>query len=501
MNSGSQGIPHRAWLLGSHSQIGTVIMSWELEVDGLKHYPHFDAELSLKRARQIISSASLVAANAFYPFLMYSKNWQPFRLKDPRPDRKERLIRYAARKDAYIFAKYRHELAEKYEGELTSLGISDSVIAYRRVVKSSGGGKCNIDFAAEVFNHIKQMGNCCFIALDISKFFENLDHDFLLNAWCKLLGVTSLPVDHAAVFKAVTNYSFIDRDDLFKRLGFLKERASGEKNMVVRAQRFADLPRKLCSNKEFRQLVKESKTGSPKLIHQNLNTWGIPQGAPISDFLANLYLLEFDKQCHQLASKLGGIYRRYSDDILFVLPISPEKAENVESWTIELIAKQGSKLVIRSSKSSIVEYRVTGTGMTFSHIKGKQGKNGAEYLGFRFDGKYVYLRDSTLANLYRKISKAAKAYVSNVIARYPGKDSATLRKKLSLGRFIASFGRAKDFDPAVSGTWTFRTYALRASKVFGEMGKPILKQLRNMNGISETRLQLAFSRAMESKGP
>ena len=42
--------------------------------------------------------------------------------------------------------------------------------------------------------------------------------------------------------------------------------------------------------------------------------YGIPQGSPMSAILSNIYMLDFDKYCCELANNFGGIYRRYCDD-------------------------------------------------------------------------------------------------------------------------------------------------------------------------------------------
>jgi hypothetical protein len=155
----------------------------------LKHYPHFDRRLSIEEAEEIVSDPARVASNKFYPFFLYCETWQPFRTSDKgRPALKSRPIRYAARRDAYIFTHYRRILAEKYEERLALLGIQDCPIAYRKIPKVHGGGKCNIDFAKDAFDEIEKQGDCVAIALDIKGYFENLDHARIKETWCDLLG-------------------------------------------------------------------------------------------------------------------------------------------------------------------------------------------------------------------------------------------------------------------------------------------------------------------------
>lgn len=456
--------------------------NWELELDDLKHYPHFDAEISLEEAKALISDPDRVSKNAFYPFIKYDKTWQPFRTVDPRPAKKSRFIRYAARKDAYILTHYRNILATAYEQKLKELGISDCPIAYRKILKTptERSGKCNIDFAKDAFDAVEKMGDCCFIALDISKFFESLDHARLQMLWCSLLGTSVLPVDHQKVFNSVTKYAFVDRLELYRRLGFFGKKIENNKEIEGYLMTFKDIPKKLCSNEDFKEKIVGSSNSISSIIEVNSNPWGVPQGAPISDLLANLYLLDFDVFAKELADSRGGFYQRYSDDILFVLPISKDQALEIEAQVISKVVEYGDEIRIKSSKTSIVQFRKNGNALVLNHIKGDQGKNGAEYLGFRFDGKKVYLRDATLSGLYRKMASSSKAHCIRLKKRYPGKDRSFLEKKLLADNVVQSFGRVEDFDlnPEVEN-WTFWTYARRASQTFGLRGQPILKQLRN----------------------
>jgi hypothetical protein len=54
----------------------------------------------------------------------------------------------------------------------------------------------------------------------------------------------------------------------------------------------------------------------------------------------------------------------------------------------------------------VVSIRIICT-LGYEHVSGEKGRDRIEYLGFRFDGKKVYLRNSTLSNFYRKITKRA----------------------------------------------------------------------------------------------
>ena len=145
---------------------------WKLSADKRKQYPHFDADISLKAAEALANDPKRVERHEFYPFLLFVKGWNRYADKGEKGERKQRPIRYAARGDAYIFARYRHDLSQKYEAELLRLGLSDCVLAYRRIPAPTGGGMCNIHFAKKAFDEVIAQGDCCTIALDISSFFE-----------------------------------------------------------------------------------------------------------------------------------------------------------------------------------------------------------------------------------------------------------------------------------------------------------------------------------------
>lgn len=203
---------------------------WKPTKRDLKQYPHFDAPLSLTEMERIANDPDEVAANKFYPFLVYQKSFTRFRSKRDEfgakvkeKDKKTRDIRYGTRRDAAIFSRYRFGLSILYEKELKTRGLSDCVLAYRRIpVKpGSSSGKCNIHHAKSAFDYIKSLDNCFAIVMDISNYFENLDHSRIKNLWKRLLGVSELPRDHYAVFKAITQYSVVDLQDAYTALGFL----------------------------------------------------------------------------------------------------------------------------------------------------------------------------------------------------------------------------------------------------------------------------------------
>lgn len=152
-------------------------MGWPLKEKDIKRYPHFDAFVPLTELQKLATDPMAVDRHAFLPFLHYSKSWQPFRRAIDRPKKKNRPIRYASRCDSAVYSYYRHLLSQLYEKELARLEIQSCPIAYRKLQRANGtGGMCNIDFAAQAFEDIKERGLCCAVTLDISGYFDSIDH-------------------------------------------------------------------------------------------------------------------------------------------------------------------------------------------------------------------------------------------------------------------------------------------------------------------------------------
>jgi hypothetical protein len=476
--------------------------TWQLTPEDLKRYPHFDSQISIEDAVDLATDPKKVVAHTFYPFLLYTNRWTRFAKKGELSDVKKRPIRYASRADAYIFAYYRYLLTKKYEAALAKSGLNASVLAYRRILNEDGTGKCNIHFAREAFEKIQQLGNCCVIELDISSFFESLDHDLLKAAWCDLLGVRKLPDDHYKVFRAITRYAVVEKQSVYKRLGYYGSKKSKKSGKIAEGYLvpYNKMPKQLCTGREFREKI-AGGDGSKSLIEVNLKTYGIPQGSPISDLLANAYLLNFDRAVKDILDKLGGSYFRYSDDILLIAPIDEKQGRMLAADVRAMIVKFGSRLVIKEKKSSVFVFSSKGKAQECKIVEGTQGKNGIEYLGFRYDGTKIFLRDSTMSNLYRKVTRSSRYAAVSLVKRYPGRSYAFLESQFNYEKLIQNFGRVEDFGEVGDDyrNWTFWTYARRAAKIFGSFGSPIHRQLRgfrdNVKRRAERELVLAFARS------
>jgi hypothetical protein len=504
----------------SFSRAGMPLPSWTLDAKKLKRYPHFDGDIPIPQAEALANNPKRIASHTFYPFLLFNQNWTRYADNGEAGEKKTRPIRYAARADAYIFAKYRHELAQFYERELSNSCLTDSILAYRKIFSPGGGGMCNIHFAKAAFDEVICQGNCCVIALDISSFFESLDHAKLKEIWTRLLGVEKLPSDHFRVFQSVTRYSVIEKQAAFERLGYFGPKRTLKSGKIVPGYllpKTAKL-RRLCTGSDFRLKI-AGGDGRPNLIQTNLKTHGIPQGSPISDLLANMYLIDFDKEIMDIVTKINGRYLRYSDDILIIAPIPASDACSLEKEIRSRIKAHGRKLVMKSKKSYILEFYKNGTHQNFAvvfdgqsasecvkrtiddlnrkkvplnSIEGKhaldlasknarKSLNGLEYLGFRYDGRKAYLRDSTLSNLWRRIKRSARRKVHSYARANPAATAVIMKAKFDYDDFTKRYGRVEDFEKYAGDyqKWTFWTYAQRSSKIFGPIGSPILRQLKD----------------------
>ena len=400
---------------------------------------HFDSPLKLSSAEKIVTNPSQVARHSFYPFIDFiaksvKVKWDASTKKLEKIP-KSRPIAYASHMDSHIYSYYAHKLTRKYEKAVIDGGLETSVIAFRAL------GKSNIEFAADAFNEISARPESHVICLDIKGFFDNLDHPKLKMAWASLLGKVTLPSDHFAVFKSITHHSKINRSHLYDLLGIS---IHNPKNGRV----------KLCSPADFRGKVR--KAG---LIVSNPNSYGIPQGSPISALLSNIYMLDFDICINTYVCSHGGRYFRYCDDMLLIVP--PGVKDGVFDLVTEGIKEL--KLEFQEKKTERRDFFTIGGGLTC--------EKPLQYLGFLFDGQRVLLRSASLARYSDRMKRGirlAKATMEkrNLSRTERGDDPRPLFKKLLYKRY-SHFGRRN-----------FLSYGYKAAEVMESSS--IKKQLRGL---------------------
>lgn len=332
-----------------------------------RRYLHFDEPLAPKDAKALAMSPVRVASWAFMPMLHWIIQAHKVKRQDDgsleKRAPKDRPISYAAHKDAGIYAYYGQLLGARYEAYVREVEISDCVTAFREDCK-----RCNIDFAQESFEWIRQKGECAALAFDIKGFFDNLDHVVLKAMWCKILKEPRLPEDHFAVFRSLTRYAFVDRAAVFKEFGISLQNPRANRR------------KRICSPAEFRERVR-----GKHLIQTHKATKGIPQGSPMSATLSNIYMLEFDIAVFLKVKSVGGFYRRYCDDMLCIVPSEHEKA--IEEFVMEEIEK--IKLEIQAEKTKRHHFRSEAEKLSVDEP--------LQYLGFIFDGSRALLRTASVA--------------------------------------------------------------------------------------------------------
>ncbi len=421
----------------------------------VKGYPHIGYPIMNKRQIfSFIKNNNSIAKHAFLPFIhkqiitkKYRKEYDETdgsilhngRPKNLKP--KVRDIYYASHLDAHIYAYYAYILNKKYEYLIKQKKLEEVITAYRQIPLDKNDkksrNKCNIDFANDIFNYIrnnsKKDNELVAIAFDIKGFFDNLKHDRLKNAWCDVLQKNRLPADHYNIFKHITKFSYVEEDELFQLFKdriIVKNKSGKIRNKSVKRVEYMRNQGAIafCEKKDIHLIRKKGLIYSNKYIKNNANKfvlnpdgskkqrdYGICQGSPISAILANIYMLEFDEYINSEVLKIGGIYRRYSDDMV-VICSKQYKQEAISLFTHAI--ENLTALEIAKEKTQIFHFTFDkdnkGKDRLYCYQEFKQGltinsKNkNFEYLGFSFDGKYAYLKASTLAKYYQKMKTGVK---------------------------------------------------------------------------------------------
>lgn len=481
----------------------------------LKKYPHIGLPLKERHRgwiEEYITNSDNIISHSFYPFIHKKISVRKFRRQkfedgtksDERViDFKEREIFYANHLDSMIYGFYSELLTKEYDKHLTKHNLSDCITAYRSIpLNNSTGGrnKCNIDFANDVFTYIKvnKHRNLVAITFDITSFFDNLNHDKLKKSWCNLLNVDRLPEDHFAVYKNLTKFSYVEFDELFDLLKneiLVERKGKITPTQVPRADLLKDKNAvAFCHLKDFdkkirkQNLIKANKFHSKEDFNNGvIRQKGIPQGSPISATLANIYLYDFDKLIHEYISNLGGIYRRYSDDMVVIA--NEEYKDEIYQLLIDKI--KDFDLDIQPRKSQIFyfkkfndEYKCKELNIYTDNLS---TNTRFDYLGFSFDGNTVYLKSSGLSKYYRKMKRSIRR--GGFYAKY-GKNQVPKLFKNRLYKRYSIIGAHRRMIvkkvPNLPNTFiktgeydwgNFLTYAMLAERVFPE--NKIRHQIKN----------------------
>lgn len=340
-------------------------------------YLHFDQPVGYRKALALASSPSKVSKHSFWPFINYeavSDKLGKDDLGNLKNKKKYRPIAYAAHLDSHIYSYYTEKLSKLYEIELDRRSISKHILAFRSL------GKSNIEFAKDAFDTIQDFGVCEVVAIDISGFFDNLDHTTLKKSWCNLLGKEKLPKDHFSIYKSLTNFSSVSRNRLYKEF-------------EISIHNPASTAGRICSPEEFRIKIR-----AQGLVSTNNDSFGIPQGSPISALLSNIYMLDFDQEIAEEVDSFDGFYFRYCDDMLFIGPANQGFSEHIERLASQKLNDSG--LTLNADKTEIRNFNEAKSGI----ISDKP----LQYLGFLFDGQKILIRSSAFARFSERMKKGVK---------------------------------------------------------------------------------------------
>lgn len=402
-------------------------------------YLHITPKINIfKRYKEIymlVNDENFVAKHGFFPLIHSVIKERKFKkLPDglgrghsykkgnvPHKTAKIRPLHYATHIDSMIYGCYAEKLLKLYEAELNLYpGLTESVIAYRKIEvedqhTGTPSGKSTIHFAHEAFEEIKSRAanGCVVLMFDIKSFFSELNHDKLKRAWCDLLKVTRLNKAHFNVFNATTNFKYILKDEL--RISPKKngQRTGFDEKKLAFLRKYEGVEAFFLSVDDFKDAIKNKEIKVYKHpFMKNKKPVGIPQGLPISAVLANLYLLEFDKEIvSKIVNAKGSFYRRYSDDIMIIC--EEEEADDVECFVLDEIAKSEIEISVdKTEKYSFKKQQISPninriTSTLISNGKNIVGKP-LTYLGFEFYGYKTLIKSSNLAKYYRRMISSVK---------------------------------------------------------------------------------------------
>lgn len=354
-------------------------------VDFVKHhndtkpYAHFDlrVSLSMPSIRKYVMDRSKIVTHSFYPFIHFEKKNSRYGNKGPK---KPRELYYCSHLDRCVYQRYAFLLNYQYNIWACENNVDDVAIAYRDNL-----GKNNIDFAKDAFDTIRSFPQCFILVGDFTNFFDNLEHQYLKKMMCEVLGVERLPQDYFSIFKNITRFSSWDWKDIVK--------AAGE-NIEERGIR-----KKI--NSKDTVLNKEQFQKSKKDIKKNVSGVGVPQGSPISAVLSNIYMIEFDKDIKRYVASKGGIYMRYSDDFIIVLPYERDtEIADFTSYIFSYVESMKGLVDLQKEKTSCYTYK---NEVVYEDDR----PSSINYLGFLFDGKSIRIRPRAITKYYYRMRRKA----------------------------------------------------------------------------------------------
>lgn len=409
-----------------------------------KFYTHFDRKKYHRDYQQRVQNIYWVSRHGFYPFIHFQMTCNKY-TNDSNGNKyikeKNRDIYYAAHIDRFIYEYYGNRLNNRYNEYMKANGISRASTAYRNCTP----GKCNIDFAKEVFEFIVKSKSAYVFVGDFSKFFDKLDHKYLKEKIKCVTGEKALDEADYAIYKNITKFSYVEADDI-----------ESEKGLLRRDMRKWD---KYFETDDFRELKK-------KHLHKNSKDYQIPQGSSISAVYANVYMIDFDKKINDYVTTHKGIYRRYCDDVIIAVPMTYEKMKHGENEEItKFVYKVRDSIPNLELNADKTEHFFYHNGIV-EKIMGES--NLINYLGFTFDGKTVRIRDKSLFKFYCRAYKKIKRVKENT------EEKAFNAGKKAIYHSYTHLGASK----YSKDHGNFLTYVYKADEIFAQ-SKVLESDIRN----------------------
>lgn len=406
-----------------------MVKNWLLNTEWKKYkkFTHFDilkkfwdSQEKINFFENLFDSQNIISHN-FWPFIRYNSIEKKFTLyKNDTPNdnyyyeepikwnlfwhkKKVRPITYASHIDSYIYSYYSYLLWIEYEKFLTRNWIWENIIAYRSIKNSIWIWKNNINFILDAFWDIINCKNCIVIALDISSFFDTLNHKILKKEIIKILWVTKLSDDWYKIYKNITQFNYIEKEYIDKN-NLIKK--------IWKTQKIIDI-------KRFNELKNEAKKIKKNIIKTNIYNYWIPQWTPISWMLANIYMNNFDLFIKKKMEDSNWKYYRYSDDILLIIPSNNNEDElNSINKLLEIVSsyiKDNLKLEINDKKTEINIFTnweiakniIYSSNNTYIY-KSSKIIQPLQYLWFTFSWKRLLIRNKSLSKYYKKLIQSLK---------------------------------------------------------------------------------------------
>lgn len=435
-----------------------------------KPYAHFDLPVKLESVINYIQNKNNITTHSFKPFIHNAMSMTKFLGKNKGCKTKDRQIFMSSHIDRRIYQYYSYLLNEEYNKVSITLSLDDVAIAYR-----SDLGKSNIHFAKEAFDFIRQQDNCIVIVGDFKDFFDTLDHQYLKQQICNVLNTTVLPNDFYKVFRSITKFSYVEYADILKCYGLEDTK---ENRKIIKQQR------PIITIAKLRDYNNKSKAQDKnnKIIKTNTNNYGIPQGSPISAVFANIYMRSFDYEMNNYIKQYHGKYMRYSDDTIFIIPISNiSQAQKFVNEIYEMI-KSIPRLTLQVEKTKVYHFKDNELKNIDYILEDNRtsSRNVIDYLGFEFDGQNVYLRPKTCSKFYYRAYKKIKTIVKH-------KGISPNGKKISCKNLYEKYS----IKGAYIDHGNFISYVLRCKKIFGANEK-IHKPLNVHMGRIKKRLRTKY---------